>query len=178
MEGTTCARDTAVLNLNKRGKDILGFFTPFYGLKYSVDGFLMPRHVLILEDSRTQAIIISKMFQKAGYESTCVVTAEEAVTQLKSRPFDLLVLDVFIESRNTLDDLQAYRDLAGDVPIAIMTAGQIDNPEAGAAALNKARRARVDFLLPKPFYFDDVKQICEDVDAFWARSQATEAVAS
>jgi len=135
----------------------------------------MPRHVLILEDSRTQAIIISKMFQKAGYEATCVTDAEAAVTQLKAQPFDLLVLDVFIESHNTLDDLEAYRDLAGDVPIAIMTAGQIDNPEAGAAALNKARRARVNFLLPKPFYFDDVKQICEDVDAHWNRTSAVAA---
>jgi CheY-like chemotaxis protein len=138
----------------------------------------MPRHVLILEDSRTQAIIISKMFQKAGYDATCVTDADEAVAQLKSRPFDLLVLDVFIESHNTLDDLEAYRGLAGDVPIAIMTAGQIDNPEAGAAALNKARRARVNFLLPKPFYFDDVKQICEDVETHWNRTSPAVATAS
>ncbi len=132
----------------------------------------MSRHVLILEDSRTQAIIISKMFQKAGYETTCVVDANEAQDQLKGRSFDLLVLDVFIESRNTLDDLDAYRDMAGETPIAIMTAGQMDNPEAGAAALNKARRARVNFLLPKPFYFDDVKQICEDVEIHWSRVNA------
>ena len=138
----------------------------------------MPRHVLILEDSRTQAIIISKMFQKAGYEATCVVDATEALEQLKSRSFDFLVLDVFIESRNTLDDLEAYRELANNAPIAIMTAGQIDNAEAGAAALNKARRARVNFLLPKPFYFDDVKQICEDVDAYWTKAAAPIAAAS
>ena len=138
----------------------------------------MSRHVLILEDSRTQAIIISKMFQKAGYETTCVVDAAEAQTQLKARPFDLVVLDVFIESRNTLDDLDTYRELAGETPIAIMTAGQIDNPEAGAAALNKARRARVNFLLPKPFYFDDVKQICEDVEAYWSRASVAAAAAS
>ncbi len=138
----------------------------------------MPRHVLILEDSRTQAIIISKMFQKAGYESTCVVDADEAQAQLKARPFDLLVLDVFIESRNTLDDLQDYQALAGDAPIAIMTAGRLDNPEAGAAALNKARRARVNFLLPKPFYFDDVKQICEDVDTYWTNASAVSIAAA
>jgi len=138
----------------------------------------MPRHVLILEDSRTQAIIISKMFQKAGYESTCVVDATEALAQLKSRSFDFLLLYVFIESRNTLDDLEAYRALANSAPIAIMTAGQIDNAEAGAGALNKARRARVNFLLPKPFYFDDDKQICEDVDAYWIKAAVPVAAAS
>jgi len=129
----------------------------------------MSRQVLILEDSRTQAIIIRKMFEKAGYQAICVVDMTEALTQLKAQAFDLLVLDVFIESRNTLDDLEVYRELAPQVPIAIMTAGQVDNPDAGASALNKARRARVKFLLPKPFYFDDVKQVCGDVDAYWAQ---------
>lgn len=139
----------------------------------------MPAHVLILEDSKTQAIIISKMFQRAGYPTVCVTTADEALEQLRTQPFRLLVFDVFIESRNTLDDLAMYRELAPDAPIAIMTAGQLNNPDAGAEALNKARRARVNFLLPKPFYFDDVKQICEDVEAFWKRTEGSrEAMAS
>ncbi|MDV6331677.1 response regulator [Asticcacaulis sp. 201] len=132
----------------------------------------MSRRVLILEDSRTQAIIISKMFQRAGYEAICVVDQADALAQLRTQSFGLLVLDVFIEARNTLDDLEVYREMAPQVPIAIMTAGQIDNPDAGATALNKARRARVNFLLPKPFFYDDVKQVCEDVDAFWTRNGA------
>lgn len=138
----------------------------------------MARQVLILEDSRTQAIIISKMFQRAGYEAVCVVDMPEALAQLSAQKFDLLVLDVFIESHNTLDDLDAYRDLAPDVPIAIMTAGQINNPDAGATALNKARRARVKFLLPKPFYFDDVKQVCGDVDAYWMQAESADVTAA
>ena len=137
----------------------------------------MSRVVLILEDSRTQAIIISKMFQRAGYQAICVTDDAQAQDQLRSQPFDLLVLDVFIESHNTLDDLEAYRELAPDVPIAIMTAGQLDNPDAGASALNKARRARVKFLLPKPFYFDDVKQVCEDVDAYWTQLRSDDSIA-
>lgn len=138
----------------------------------------MTRTVLILEDSRTQAIIISKMFQRAGYQTICVGDDTEALTQLKSQTFDLLVLDVFVESHNTLDDLEAYRALAPKVPIAIMTAGQLDNPDAGASALNKARRARVNFLLPKPFFFDDVKQVAEDVEIYWARVENTGDIAA
>jgi CheY-like chemotaxis protein len=137
----------------------------------------MARQVLILEDSRTQAIIISKMFQRAGYEAVCVTDMPEALAQLSAQKFDLLVLDVFIESHNTLDDLDIYREHAPDVPIAIMTAGQVNNPDAGATALNKARRARVKFLLPKPFYFDDVKQVCGDVDAYWAHTERADAAA-
>ena len=137
----------------------------------------MARTVLILEDSRTQAIIISKMFQRAGYQAICVTEDAGALEQLRSQSFDLLVLDVFVESHNTLDDIEIYRDLAPHVPIAIMTAGQIDNPDAGASALNKARRARVNFLLPKPFYYDDVKQVCEDVEVYWSKTDRADSVA-
>lgn len=137
----------------------------------------MSKQVLILEDSRTQAIIISKMFQRVGYEPVCVTDMAHALHQLETQAFDLLVLDVFIENSNTLDQLDAYRQRAPLVPIAIMTAGQIDNPDAGAAALNKARRARVKFLLPKPFFFDDVKQVCEDVAVYWSQTQADQSIA-
>ena len=138
----------------------------------------MSRRVLILEDSRTQAVIISKMFQRAGYDAVCVADKGEALTQLQAQSFDLLVLDVFVETSNTLDELEGYRQLAPQVPVAIMTAGQLDNPDAGASALNKARRARVNFLLPKPFFFDDVKQVCEDVDAFWSRTETAAPIAA
>ncbi len=123
----------------------------------------MSRHVLILEDSKTQATIISKMFQRAGLEPTWAPTAEEALAHLRGGSFDLLVLDVFVERENTLDQLSTFKTLAGDAHVAIMTAGKLSNPDAAADALNKARRARVDYLLPKPFYFDDVVQICEEV---------------
>lgn len=138
----------------------------------------MAHSVLILEDSKTQATIISKMFEKAGFTATCVPTEGDALCLLRTQSFQLLVLDVFVAGRNTLDDLALYRDLSGGVPIAIMTAGQMANPESGADALNKARRQRVMFLLPKPFYFDDVKQICEDVTGFWARREDAGALAS
>lgn len=127
----------------------------------------MAKRALVLEDSRTQGTIICKMFQKAGYDAVWVETPRAAQSALKAGRFDVLVLDVFMDGHNTLDELPSYRELAGGAPIAIMTAGRLNDPESGADALNKARRGRVTFLLPKPFYFDDVKQICEDVDAYW-----------
>lgn len=125
------------------------------------------RRVLILEDSPTQAKIISKMFERAGFEPVSVGDQASALSALQTQRFDLLILDVFIENGNTLDDLPIYRQHAHDVPVAVMTAGRIDNPEAGADALNMARRSRVNFLLPKPFFFVDVKQVCEDVETYW-----------
>ena len=125
----------------------------------------MPQTVLILEDSRTQAIIIGKLFERVGYHPTYVFDHPGTVTQLKAQRWDLLVLDVFLGDSNSLEKLDLYRKLAPKTPVAIMTAGHKDNPLAISQALNKARRAEVDFLLPKPFNFDDIQQICRAVAA-------------
>lgn len=123
----------------------------------------MPQTVLILEDSRTQAVIIGKLFERVGYHPTYVFDHASAVAQLKGQRWDLLVFDVFVEDGNSLDQLDLYRQLAPKTPMAIMTAGRPDNPLAISQALNKARRDNVDFLLPKPFNFDDIQQICQEV---------------
>ena len=123
----------------------------------------MTRSVLILEDSATQATIIGSLFSRAGFEPFVATTTAEAVAELKTRRCDLLVLDVYVGGSNTLEQLDLYRALAPDAFIAIMTAGRREDPMAASAMLNKARRAKVDFLLPKPFHLDDVMQISEEI---------------
>ncbi len=122
----------------------------------------MAKSVLILEDSATQAIIIGKMFERAGYNPVFTTDPSGAVSALKTQAFDLLVLDVYTPAGDTLEHLDIYRGMAPQTPIAIMTAGRREDPLAASAALNRARRAKVDFLLPKPFHYDDVLQICQD----------------
>ena len=123
----------------------------------------MDKTVLIVEDSRTQAMIIKKMFEREGCNAVLAFDQESAFAELRLRQLDLLVLDVFVEASNTLEHLDQYRRLAPNVPIAIMTAGIDNDPEAGPNALNKARRLKVDYLLPKPFRALDVCQICDEI---------------
>ncbi|MFT3997689.1 MAG: response regulator [Asticcacaulis sp.] len=124
----------------------------------------MPNTVLVLEDSKTQARIVGSLFEKNGFKADFAQDRAEAMHKLQSRSYALLLLDVFLGEENSLDYLELYRDAAGDAPIAIMTAGKRDVPLAASVALNKARRAHVDFLLPKPFDLNDVRQICEEAE--------------
>ena len=61
--------------------------------------------------------------------------------------------------------LSEFRALKPDVPIAVMTAGRDTKMDGASAALNRARRANVDFLLPKPFDLTDIQQIRIALDA-------------
>jgi len=122
--------------------------------------YLMSRTVLILEDSRTQANLIGRMFERVDFTPSFVLDRSAALAQLQDQTWSLLLLDVYIAGENTLNHLEEFRALAPSTPIAIMTAVQRDNPLATSNALNTARRAGVQFLLPKPFSFDDILQIC------------------
>ncbi|MFT4075334.1 MAG: response regulator [Asticcacaulis sp.] len=122
----------------------------------------MSDYVLILEDSKTQAHIVGGLFEKCGLIADYAHDINSAIKKLGQRGYSLIVLDVFVGVDNTLDHLPRLRKLAPNAPVAIMTAGRRDQPLAASQALNQARRAKVDFLLPKPFSLEDIRQVVEE----------------
>ena len=117
--------------------------------------------VLVLEDSRVQAQLISRMLTPLGWSAVLSFDHKMVFQQLKASRVDLLLLDVYVDDGNTLTLLPEIRNLAPGVPIAIMSAGG-----TGGAALNStlnaARQAQVDFVLPKPFAPDDLAVILDE----------------
>ena len=117
--------------------------------------------VLVLEDSRVQAQLISRMLTALGWSAVLNFDHKMVFQQLKASRVDLLLLDVYVDDGNTLALLPEIRELAPGVPIAIMSAGG-----AGGAALNStlnaARRAQADFVLPKPFAPNDLAVILDE----------------
>lgn len=118
--------------------------------------------VLVLEDSRVQAQLISRMLANLGWSAILVFDHKGAFAQLRASRVDLLLFDVYLDGGNTLMHLPEIRQLAPGVPVAIMTAGG-----AGGAALNDtlnaARRAQADFVLPKPFGPETLGEILDEV---------------
>ena len=117
--------------------------------------------VLILEDSRVQAQLISRMLTALDWSTVLSFDHKMMMAQLKSSHVDLMLLDVYVDSGNTITFVPDIRQLAPDVPIAIMTAG---GQGGGAlnATLNMARQAQVDFVLPKPFGPPDLAIILDE----------------
>ncbi|OYW82664.1 MAG: hypothetical protein B7Z26_02665, partial [Asticcacaulis sp. 32-58-5] len=58
--------------------------------------------VLVLEDSRTQAQLISKMMEKLGWSTLLCFNHDSVFEALQHRTVDLLLLDVYINTSNTL----------------------------------------------------------------------------
>ncbi|WAC48972.1 response regulator [Asticcacaulis sp. SL142] len=106
--------------------------------------------VLILEDSRVQAQLISRILEGLGCLTLVSHDLKTTYSMLRDFKVNLMLLDVYVGDGNSLKFIPNLRERAPDVPVAVMTSGG-----AGGAALEEtlamARQAEADFVLAKPF---------------------------
>jgi len=117
--------------------------------------------VLILEDSKLQAELIAKLVMRAGWSAIVAKSHESALAALGESRVDLLLLDVYVGETNTLGNLNAFRTAAPKAPIAIMSAGA--QAHSADATLTAARQARVDYVLQKPFPYETLAAILDEI---------------
>lgn len=103
----------------------------------------------IIEDSPTQARIISLMIEAQGWSCLHYETLRDAGQALEQTPVQAVFLDVFVGPYNALLHVDRFRQLAPDAPIIIMTAGSAQ--EDIEQTLLRARQSKADFTLRKPF---------------------------
>ena len=121
----------------------------------------MQSTALILEDSQTQARIIRKMIEAAGWSVVHCETVREALDSLKLVSVQALFMDVFVGQHNALLHLAQVRKLVPDAPIIVMTAGS--SHTAIDETLASARKAGADHVLRKPFTDNVLSGILEMV---------------
>jgi len=114
---------------------------------------------LIIEDSQTQAQIIGRMIADEDWSYVIAKSIEESHAVLLNQHPALIFVDIFLGTENSLAHLAGIRDMALESTIAVMTAGS--RKEGLDEALSQARRAKVDFILQKPFYRNQVRAIVQ-----------------
>jgi DNA-binding response OmpR family regulator len=80
--------------------------------------------VLIVEDDRDIAGLVARYLQKAGFSTEIVSSGADALSIIRARPPDLLILDLMLPQMDGLDICRAVRglDKTASIPIIIVTA--------------------------------------------------------
>ena len=110
--------------------------------------------ILLAEDERTISRLIRQVLTTAGHEVLGVQTAAEAIEQLSSGTFDLILLDLNLADGDGFRVVEAARRIAGDgatTPVLLMT-GEHHFED------NDPRMKQVSGVLWKPFALDDLER--------------------
>jgi DNA-binding response OmpR family regulator len=78
--------------------------------------------VLIVEDERKLAQVLSSALQAEHYDVVVAATGEDGFYRANAEPFDLVVLDLMLPGRSGLEILQTLRQRHVDTPVLILTA--------------------------------------------------------
>ncbi len=107
--------------------------------------------ILIVDDVAEQREIASRIFGSLGYSVQSLSSGEEAVDYLKSRPVDLLILDMHMEPG--IDGLETYRRVAQLHPgqKAMLVTGFAETER-----IREALRAGVGCCVKKPYLLEDI----------------------
>lgn len=78
--------------------------------------------ILIVDDEVSLRNTFSTFLKRAGYETVVAVASfEDAVQEVTSQMFDLIICDIFLESHSGIDLLKRFRQLGVICPVIIIT---------------------------------------------------------
>jgi DNA-binding response OmpR family regulator len=106
--------------------------------------------ILVVEDERGIADLISQGLEAEGYAVSCAYDGEEGERQALTGDFALVLLDVLLPRRSGLDVLSSVRAQRPELPVIMLTA--LGDTEDTVAGLDRG----ADDYVAKPFVFDEL----------------------
>jgi diguanylate cyclase (GGDEF)-like protein len=107
--------------------------------------------VLVVDDEDTIRGLIVQVLEDEGYDISEASNAEEALSLFRSKPFPLIVTDIYMGKMTGLDLLKEVKTLDGNSLVVVMTSN------ASLETATEALRAGAYDYLVKPF--DDIEMI-------------------
>jgi len=119
----------------------------------------MGKNILIIDDEQMITTSLQKLLKKKGYDPTIVSSGKSALEEIKTRDFDLVVLDIRMPEMDGIETIQAIREhcsAAGKNPIPeIVITGYADESKYKSAV-----DLKVAAYIYKPF---DIKDFLDTI---------------
>ncbi|MBE7443897.1 MAG: sigma-54-dependent Fis family transcriptional regulator [Planctomycetia bacterium] len=112
-------------------------------------------NILIIEDQKNMRESLVIAFKRAGYNTDSVESGEKAVELQKDHSYDLVVVDLKMETMDGLEVLSHIKHVNPSTEVVVMTAfGTIDS------AIQAMRKGAYDYVT-KPFQLSDILSVVE-----------------
>ena len=124
--------------------------------------------VLVVEDNQINLMLATTILKKAGHRADGASNGLEALSSIRSRPYDLILMDMMMPEMDGLDATRAIRQLTGpsaEIPIIAMTANAMKGDR------EKCLQAGMNDYLSKPI---DKAKLFEKIDHWCGNGDASD----
>ncbi|MCW9040554.1 MAG: response regulator [Rhodospirillales bacterium] len=108
----------------------------------------MSPKVLVIDDDEMALDLVEEVLAKDGWAVTKSTSTAKGLEKLQFTPYDVLLLDYYLEDGDAVSVLNKLRQIGSTVPVVVMTAS-----DSQKVAVQCFRLGAVDFV-PKPFDAD------------------------
>lgn len=106
--------------------------------------------ILIVDDEEMMGIVLSGLFEDAGFSVRCATNGEEAIRLIGERLPNVLLLDIIMPGLSGMEVLKRIKSIDESIPVILMTA------MAAVSGAVEAMRAGAYDYIAKPFHNEDV----------------------
>jgi CheY-like chemotaxis protein/anti-sigma regulatory factor (Ser/Thr protein kinase) len=97
--------------------------------------------VLVVEDSKTQSVLIRSLLEKAGFNTVTAMNGREALDMIRNMPPDVVITDLNMPKMNGLELVEAVHADFPSIPVILATG--VGSEEIAAEALRKGAASYV-----------------------------------
>ncbi len=111
--------------------------------------------ILVAEDNRSNQILVKTLLKKLGLEAVIVNDGLEALEELQSRQFDLVLMDMQMPRLNGYEATAQLRENGSTIPIIALTASAMKGDR------EKCLRAGCTDYLAKPLRMENLREMMD-----------------
>jgi len=112
----------------------------------------MPENrVLIVDDDHSSRLFIQKIIEREGYQSNLFASGEDALKELKQKPYDLIITDLIMEQMDGIEVLKGAKRIDPHIAVIILTG------HASIQTAIEALRLGASDYLAKPINIDELR---------------------
>jgi len=105
--------------------------------------------VLVIEDDERVAELFAGTLAEAGHDAVVCHTGAQGLASIKSRPPQVVFLDVRMPGMNGIEVLRAIREIDADLPVILVTG------HATTGEIEQARALGVTEIVEKPYILNE-----------------------
>jgi len=109
--------------------------------------------VLVIEDEESIRRLLSSILGMEGHDVRSSSNAEDGLAYFRERAADLVITDLGLPDQSGWEVARQVKEMSPGTPVILITGWGV------SAEVTEAKRRGVDYVLPKPFEFEDLSAL-------------------